>query len=254
MQSLFDTIKGQFNSLNFILLCILLGYFFHRIEKKKVATFVYIFALSVFYIFSTDYLPHYLAFRIESRYQPLTDCSILNSNRPILIHVLGGGYIPDQRLQELAQLNESALGRLAEGVRVYHCTANSTLVCSGYMAKGARKSLAAVTKGAAMSLGVDSMRIALLENPTTTHEEAVELRKVYGRDINLVVVTSAIHMDRAIQLFKEQGFHVTPAPTNYLVRKNSNPYHFKFLPSLNNLRIMDAVIHEFLASIKHAIR
>jgi uncharacterized SAM-binding protein YcdF (DUF218 family) len=250
MQLFIDGLKGQFNSLNIVLSLLIISWLLF-LKNKRMAKVIFISAFILFYFFSTDYLPRSLASMLERKYQPLkkVDTLPLNRDQFIIIHVLGGGYTLDDRMQEVLQLTQESLGRLTEGIRILNELDSSRLVCSGYASSGA-KSLGTVFKGAALSLGVDSTRITILDKPSTTVEEARELATRYPTGTQLILVTSAIHMSRAIVIFRQAGFDPIAAPANFLVKEDDNPYHFGLWPAVENLRIMDAVIREFMGMMK----
>ena len=161
-------------------------------------------ALVFFYLISTDYLPLLFVRQLERKYIPVRKCSTFAGNRPTLIHVLGGGYTADDQLAALSQLSQESKGRLIEAVRLLPCVPDARLVCSGNTVSG-NISMAEVYREAAISLGVDSLCMVILKNPSTTQQEAQELVTEFGKDINLVVVTSALHMDRAMRYFRLLG-------------------------------------------------
>lgn len=148
-----------------------------------------------------------------------------------------------------SQLDLITLGRLAEGIRICHQIPESLLICSGYSSLGL-ESQASVVRRAAISLGFDSLRIETLTKPRTTEEEAQELKQAFGTNANVILVTDAVHMPRAMRLFKEQGFNPVPAPTNYIVKDGPNQGYLKWLPSVKNITLTDRVLHEFLGNIK----
>ena len=59
------------------------------------------------------------------------------------------------------------------------------------------------------------------EKSYNTHDNAVNTQKILqSRDIDRVIlVTSALHMPRAVKVFEKQGIKVIPAPTDFLVSK-----------------------------------
>ncbi len=110
-----------------------------------------------------------------------------------------------------------------------------------------------MTKRAAILLGVDANNIATLDNPRTTQEEAAELRRFYSASSKLVIVTDAIHMPRAIQVFSKAGYKPVAAPTNFKMTVDAYTGSLKFLPSFGNVGLMNYVIHEWLGSLKASL-
>ena len=54
-------------------------------------------------------------------------------------------------------------------------------------------------------MGVKEQNIQMLETPTSTLEEALAFKDKFGTSGNLILVTSALHMPRAVEIFSDQG-------------------------------------------------
>ncbi len=249
MSILFFYIKTLFTVLNALLLLGGLAWFCHRRGWRRWSKGLRWAALVVFLVCSTPFLPKYLGAQLEARYQPLRPDTLPPFSRPVYIHVLGSGYGLDERLPATAQLAPVAQGRLIEGLRLLRTVPGSVLVCSAGSVFGF-ESQASVTRKAAILLGADSTRIITLDTPNSTSEEAAALAARTGRGAPVILVTDAIHMPRALALFRGQGFDPFPAPTNYRVLRAGNAPPFRWFPSLNNIFLMDIVIHEWLARLK----
>ena len=169
-----------------------------------------------------------------------------------MILVLGSGYVLDNRLPANAQIGWCALGRLAEAIRIHRSIKNSMIICSGYSSLGL-ETQAQVTKKAAITLGVEADELETLNTPSTTQEEAKALGLTYAKTSQLIIVTDALHMQRAIKLFKAEGFNPIPAPTNYKVNEGPNQDEIEWWPSVGNIGLMNYVIHEWLGDLKAII-
>lgn len=242
---------AQANIISILVWIALLAFVLYRFKKIKAAKFFLITAVVFFYLFSTAWLPRYLAYRLEIQYPPLKDATAFKANKKVYIHLLGSGYQTDKRLAATSKLCLVSQGRFTEAMRLYHEIGNSVLVCSAGGPPGT-VTQAVITKEAALALGADSSRIITLDKPTTTKEEAVELVKVIGKTPAVIVVTDAIHMPRAMRLFKEEGLNATAAPTNFKALNGSVGVELKWWPSEENIYITDRVLHEYLASVKAA--
>ena len=165
------------------------------------------------------------------------------------IHVLGSGNNYDPRLPANSQLGLAAIGRLAEAIRIHRILKNSIIVCSANSMLGL-ETQASVTKRAAILLGVDSNRIEKLDTPSTTNEEAEAMHLRYGTAINLIIVSDAMHLPRAMKLFAKEGFRPIPAPTNYRAPLGPKRLGFEWWPSIGNISLMDIVLHEYLGNLK----
>lgn len=245
-------LKGQVTLLNGLIALLILAYIFSRYKKKKWALSILSITVLFFLLFSTAYLPNYLAAKLESKYLPIHLPNKNLDTGKVYIHVLGSGYVLDKRLPANAQMGWCGLGRLAEAIRIHRSIKNSVIVCSGYSSLGL-ETQAQVTKRAAIVLGVDSTQLVTLNKPSTTQEEARELRKQYGKNITLVIVTDALHMPRAMKMFTDEGFNPIAAPTNYKVNLGPSQDEIKWWPSFDNIGLMNYVMHEWLGELKAGI-
>ncbi len=252
MISILNGLKGLATILNGIILLLILAYIFFRYQKRNMARLLALVSVLLFLLCSTYYLPHYIADKMERKYPPLNlPFTTIDTGR-ILIHVLGSGYSLDKRLPANAQIGNCALGRLAEGIRIHRSIKNSVIICSGYSPAGL-ETQAQVTKRAAILLGVEVDKLETLDTPATTREEARDMAGKYDKNSTLIIVTDAMHMPRAIRLFKGQGFNPTAAPTNYKVNEGPMQDRTKWWPSLENIGLMNYVMHEWLGSLKASI-
>lgn len=243
-------LKGLLSVLPILAFIIALAIILYRYKKYIASRIVTGIAILFFLISFTGYVPGYLADRLERKYNVFTGINggIADSASTIIL-VLGSGYTLDPRLPANSQLGNTALARLVEGIRVHRMIPNSFIVSSGYAPDG-KETQAQVTKRAAILLGIDADKVVTLDKPKTTQEEATELGKFFATSSKLVIVTDAIHMPRAMQIFTKAGYKPTPAPTNYKITVDAYTGSVKFLPSFGNVGLMNYVIHEWLGSIR----
>ena len=242
-------LKGFCTVLNIVIFLLGLAYCCKLWHKKKASNIFLSIAIVVFLLTATRYLPNYLATLLEKKYAPFNIAAIQNTQQKFYIHVLGSGNNYDNRLPANAQLGATAVCRLVEAIRIKRQLNNSILVTSANSFLGL-ETQASVAKRAAMLLGVDSTTIEKLDTPSTTSEEANALKQKYGIHINVIVVTDAMHMQRALQAFIKVGFAPIAAPTNYRAPLGPQNSWFNGWPSIENISLMDVVLHEYLGSIK----
>jgi uncharacterized SAM-binding protein YcdF (DUF218 family) len=160
--------------------------------------------------------------------------------------VLGGGHRAQPWLPASAHLNESAVFRMIEGVRVQQMLEESVLVFTGFGGEG-RASSAEVGASVAVSLGVDPARIVAIHEPRTTGEEARAVRELVGES-PVVLVTSATHMPRAVRLFEREGVTVIPAPTGHRAVGSHNVREW-LRAGPHRIVYADAVMHEMVGLV-----
>ena len=242
-------LKGLLSVIPILAFLFGLSFLLNRYKKRLASRIALIIAIVFMIVSFTGYLPGHLADSLERKYKVYqVQTNVPDSSRSIIL-VLGSGYTLDSRLPPNSQLGNTALARLVEGIRVHKLNPNSLIVASGYSPNG-KETQAQVTKRAAILLGIDAANVATLDKPTTTQEEAIELRKFYDTTSRLIIVTDAIHMPRAMQIFTNAGYIPTPAPTNYKMTVDAYTGSPKFLPSFSNVGLMNYVIHEWLGSLK----
>jgi uncharacterized SAM-binding protein YcdF (DUF218 family) len=119
------------------------------------------------------------------------------------------------------------------------------IITSGWGEPG-YASQAEVLKETAMLLGVDSKFIKMQINPKNTMMEAKEYKHLFGDSSKLIVVTSALHMPRAMHLFRQEGLYPIPAPTNHIIKKGKNYNPWLGMPSSENIHKMESAVHEYV--------
>jgi len=112
---------------------------------------------------------------------------------------------------------------------------------------------AEVLAEAAVSLGVDRARIRLLNDTHTTEDEAAQLVPVVG-DAPAALVTSALHMPRAVALCTAAGLHVTPCPADHLGPPQFRGRWSDSLWNAESLERTTVALHEYLGRCWSALR
>jgi uncharacterized SAM-binding protein YcdF (DUF218 family) len=211
--------------------------YFLKKYKHKMAPYFMIVGILLFLVCATNYVPKKLIQSIEKTYSPLL-ISQLSGEENYYILVLGSGAALDARLPASQNLGLVSLSRLVEGIRIFRMLEHGILVTSA-ATKSDFISQAEITKDAAISLGINAEQIEMLETPTTTLEEALAFKSKFGTFKNIILVTSALHMPRAVEIFKDQGLSVIAAPTEYLYKQDGNSYNGLSLPSVGSISLMN---------------
>lgn len=99
----------------------------------------------------------------------------------------------------------------------------------------------------AKALNVAEEKIVTEPRPQDTAEEARLLQPLL-RTMPFVLVTSAVHMKRAMELFAKQGMHPIPAPTDYIFRSNKRS-PMDLLPSIRNASLTERMVYEHLGRL-----
>lgn len=176
------------------------------------------------------------------------NCTLDASRQVVLL--TGGATRRPVSPTDFAALTPESSSRLFDLLASGQLQADRSVLISG---GGQGVSEAAVVQQLAIRLGVQESRIRTEERSTSTWENArrvAEMRPPVSRRI--VLVTSALHMDRAVYSFASQGFDVCRFPVNSVyVPPGGIGY---ILPQQSALMKSDAAIHELIGSILYRAR
>ncbi|MFT3682750.1 MAG: YdcF family protein [Ferruginibacter sp.] len=225
-----------------------------RFKKTIAAKFFFVFAVFFFLLTSTRYLPEFIGNRLERNFASPGNVTFKKFTGKTYIHILGSGYTPNDNFPANAQMGLIALGRMTEALRIYRLLDSAVIITSGNAVIEKVKTQAEVLKEALAGSGVAADRVETLNTPSTTVEEAADLAKKYGTAIQLVIVTDAIHMPRAMRIFKRTGFsNIVAAPANFktIDIENKTDY-WGWVPSVGNMDLSNRILHECLSAVKAA--
>ena len=172
-----------------------------------------VLALVWLWFWSMPVATHWLTSQIEGQFSQSPMASVPHAQA---IVVLGGTVTPPSGTS--TEINLGRAGRVWYAARLFHAGKAPLVVLSG----GGDLERQAFSEARAMALflqdlGVPAQAVALEEASRNTRENAAfsaELLKARGIE-HILLVTSALHMPRALPLFKAQGIKVTPAPTDF---------------------------------------
>jgi len=208
-------------------------------------------------IYSTPFLPKLLARTLERQYPVWTDKEYRYTDG-IPIMVLGSGAIADTTLHASHQLGNNLHARLMEGIRIYKALEfhNPLLVVSGTSPEDNPVTQGMIQSEAAIAMGVDPVDIRFHDGPevVNTASEASVFADRYGKGHSLILVTSAIHMPRAMYWFRHYDLDPIPAPTEFIVKKDSYRRNWDIWPSAEYIVTMDRVYHEVVGMVWARIR
>lgn len=226
----------------------LLGVFFliviaYRIGFKKIRNALFFWS-AIFLVVTTQFVPAKLIAHYESQVA-ICHPKLLDTTQTYFIHVLGAGYSLDPRLPATSQLEPTTLTRLVEGIRIARQLPHYKLVTSAYSKYGL-ESQASVAKRATIDLGIPSQNIEMLTTPSNTAEEVEAFVKKFGTTKKVIVVSDALHLPRAVMLYKKAGISAIPAPSNFLVKQGPNDYNGLTFPSYQSLSLMNNYFREQL--------
>jgi uncharacterized SAM-binding protein YcdF (DUF218 family) len=229
-----------------IVLCLLTAWLAFR-KGARAAGFVALGAAVVLYAAASPLVSNGLMRGLERHYPPVAE-----SPDAAAIVLLGGGMalMVDPRIYPETN---AAGDRIIHAARLWQQGHAPLVVTTGGYIKFAVEVPGSEAELYARLLtelfGLPENATVRMGRSLTTHDDAVltaELFDSLGIEKEILLVTSASHMPRAVGLFRKQGFIVHPAPTDYRGNLHSPFKAFSLLPSGHALSETTTALHEYL--------
>ena len=175
---------------------------------------------------------------------------------PRAIVVLGAGArTVHGRTQMLGVLTLDGAARVLEAARVYRLLEGTWIVSSGGPPEGlAMLPESDVMRQALLQLGIPDSMILLESESKVTRDEAIVTAQILGQRgiTSCVVVTSDIHMRRALATFRRVGLHAVPA---IVVNPISTEHPSRrWVPTQQAVEFSQEVIHEYIGLAWYRLR
>ncbi|AXY00722.1 envelope biogenesis factor ElyC [Vibrio alfacsensis] len=216
--------------------------------KRKTGCFIVLLSFVGIFMVAFQPISSKLLMPLEREYK-----AFLPSSQSVdYVMVLGNGHVVDDEIPPTSQLSRTALMRLTEGIRILRMYPGAKLILSGY-AGGSEISHARMMANVALALGVAKSDIILLEDAKDTWEEARQAA-AFVKQKEVVLVTSASHMKRALYEFHAAGIKPIPAPTNYLAIDEIHQPWVKYSPRARYLEQTEIYWHEYLGGLWQELR
>jgi len=248
----------------FFLLLILLIYLLLVLKKKRAAYFFLFFFFISFFLLSTWPGEYLLVRTLEDDYLPPSWEQLSKEKKEdMVIVILSGGMVQGSPAagKEGAEIGEVTLARLYGGYKAYQVLGCDILLSGGSeVGRSSPLPLAKVMQEALLSWGVDQERIIIEDLSKTTRENAEyclkKLREKEKGYAQLILVTSALHMKRAVSSFeraaRDTEIEIIPAPVNYVFEKESLNI-LDFLPHTEALSKNFYALHEWMGLVYYKL-
>ena len=186
------------------------------LHRKRLALFSGVFAVSWLWFWSMPFVSDAALAQIEQRHRPIPLQDVPEASAIVILGGGVGGTRWPANIGQPADLGSSA-DRVWHGARLYHAGKAPLVILAGaqYFDEGMTESEA--MQLFLLDLGVPPASIVLEQRSRTTRENAIytaELLDNIGKS-DILLVTSAAHMARALGHFEAQGLEVVPTATDY---------------------------------------
>jgi len=230
-------------------------------KKNRLRSALIIISLAILWLSSTSIVANGLAKSLEWQYLPLKDVPTAD-----VIVVLGGGTEPAIYPRSGVEIN-SAGDRVLYAAQLYKQGKAGHLLLSGAEIDWLSDSTSSPAQDMATilkSIGVPEDALWLETRSLNTYENALYAKQfLQEKGIHkILLVTSAMHMPRAMAVFQKQGLEVIPAPVDYSVTQVNGPLDVNdwvdqflgLLPSAGNLSTTTNALKEYLGIFIYHLR
>jgi uncharacterized SAM-binding protein YcdF (DUF218 family) len=214
---------------------------FYKLKRRKTAKVFLLAGFFQLFIFTVTPLSVLMVRSLEQQYQVYNP---MQDSVPVL--VLGAGHVNDPQLPPLQRLSIPLLDRVAEGVRIHQVT-KGKIIFSGFSRFNKSPHAVAMSQ-AAVSLGVNPADTLMLDKPSNTWQEAAAFKARFGSGKRFILVTSAVHMPRAMEIFHKTGLKPIAAPANFINRNEPGVNPYNWYPSSIKAMYTEIAIYEYCST------
>jgi uncharacterized SAM-binding protein YcdF (DUF218 family) len=189
-------------------------------------------------VFSTGIVASALNSPLEYSHPTLHDARAQPDVRHIV--VLTGWAGDDKDMPLSGRMNPASAYRVLMGLELHRQRPDLDIVVSG-SAESAR-----IMGEVFVALGVPANQVRVEANSDSTALSAKHLRNFVGDD-PFLLVTSAGHLPRTLDVMHARGLAPVPAPTHHLLPRRW--WNAEFTPHPSLLDVSDLATHEYLARV-----
>jgi uncharacterized SAM-binding protein YcdF (DUF218 family) len=228
-------------------------------KRQHIGTICLLLALAVLMVTGNGWIAHGLARSLEWRLLPSGPMPEAQA-----IVVLSGGILPQEAPRQTVEFDDHG-DRVFYAAELFKRGKAPLVVCTGGIVPGSTQETTHADDMFMLlrMLGVPAEAIACEGKSRNTYENAKYTYPLLkDRKVNrILLVTSALHMPRALGVFKRlySDIEVIPAPTDFgeTERKKRPPLLKQMggiVPSAGNMVLTADVLHEYLGIVYYKLR
>lgn len=238
--------------LNLTVVLLLVGAVLFMVRRRKVGFFVAIVGIGWTIFWSLPASSLWAGGRLEQLY-PYQEPAALPAAQAIV--VLGGSTANGRRNWFELYDSATAKPRVDTAALLYHAERAPIIILSGAALDGSI-SEAQTMANVLEEEGVPSSALILETRSFTTYENAAyTAEEIEKRDIgHILLVTSALHMPRAMAVFHKQGIAAIAAPLSPQIVVPDDPEFSFWQPNLRALAASRSIIKEYVGLLVYWVR
>lgn len=210
-------------------------------------------AVAGLYLLATPLVSDLLVGSLERRFPPPAFEELPNADA---IVVLGGGIQPAAPPRRAANLTHAA-DRIRHGAALYHAGKARWIITTGARPyPGTADNAAEAAADLLADLGVPRGDIVARAESTSTRHDARAVAEVMRSHAvgDVLLVTSALHMPRALATFQAAGISAWPAPTDYEVTDPPIAGNLRWFPDPGAFFRSSRAWHEYVGMRYYRMR
>jgi uncharacterized SAM-binding protein YcdF (DUF218 family) len=223
-------------------------------RRNKVARVLLIVAITILWLSSTPLFSSYLIASLERKYLPT---HVANSPNADAIVVLGAAVGAAEAPRLDLDLSEAS-DRIRHAAKLYNADKAPTVISVG---GGVRMFKDIESEADSMVIllnewGVPSDAIITEPLSLNTRQNAVNTKRLLeNKDIgSVLLVTSAMHMPRALATFRSAGINTIPSPTDFFIVNRDEFSIRELLPDPSALGGATVALKEYLGFLYYRLR
>lgn len=217
-------------------------------------------AFLILFIAGNVQIGNRLVASLERQYLPRA-----NMPQAEAIVILGGATKNNEPPRIMPDMNDSG-DRLIYGAKLYKAGLAPKIILTGgrIQWQGGESSEAESMAELLEIMGIPRDGILLESKALNTHENAVFVREILNRRNikQILLITSAAHMPRAIAIFRQQGIDAIPAPTDFLISDRNLIEHklsaesmiISLIPTAQSLDYTTQALKEYIGTFIYRLR
>ena len=223
-------------------------------RTKRIARWYFAAVFAGYWIVASPACAERLAMWKSSGYHAIASPEEARGARTVI--VLGAGnYSVQSGGRSINQVSLDGALRLLEGARLYHLLDRPTIIVSGGITqreKGAGSEADAM-RTAIIGLGVAPDDVVVeAESKTTADEARILARMAPLLGPPVVLVTSPMHMSRALTVFRAAGFDAIPSASPY--KSEHALERWRWVPGDPGLLLFQSVVYDTAAGFYYRAR
>jgi uncharacterized SAM-binding protein YcdF (DUF218 family) len=225
-------------------------------KRKRFARILLMTSFGILLVGSLPVLSHARNRAQQYVHPPLDPAVGLSSDRAVVAMVLGTGFNPDPVLPANSRVSGTAHARFLEGVRIYRSRSDVRLLVSVANKDAGKEDKREFLDAMMTLMNLDPDRVDLVTDAESTADEAEIASSMRKAGEQVVVVTSAAHMPRAMTIFDDAGLDPIAAPADFTLSRPGSPGEKawkQWIPSSDGMAGTRQMLYEWLASFWHGV-